>query len=132
MATTPATRELYPFSTRDGQSIPHDILGPRGLIVKEFLGTGVVDFTLPAEYVIGSVYSDKGCILQFGQTIANPPVDGTDYANALFIPPGTILTVELTPGLCRLLTYNGQPGNLFIQRAQKWAALAQQQQIVRK
>lgn len=132
MATNPATAQLYPLSTRDGESIPLEVMGPAGLIVRSITLSGVVDFTLPASFVIGSLYSEVGCILQFAQTIPNPPVNGTEYSDAVFVPPQTLITSTLTPGPCRLISLGVSAGTLYIQNVQKWAALALSQQLTRK
>lgn len=131
MATNPAIDQLYPLSTRDGEAIPLDVMSAVGLVVKNFTLGLTTDFVIPAGYVVGSLYSFEGCILQFAQNIPVNPVDATNYDNALFIPPATILTVALIPGSARLIA-TGASGKLYIQNIRKWAALALPNQATKK
>ena len=132
MATNPAVKEAYPFSTRDGDPIPLDVIGAAGLLVKSVSGVGTTDFVIPDSFVIGSLYSELGCILQMGaQSIPNPPVDATEYTDTIFVPPSSILTVALTPGAARLIPLSAAT-TLYMQSIRKWAVLALAQQVSRK
>lgn len=128
MATNPATKEVYPFSTRDGDPIPLDVIGAAGLIVKSVSGAGVTNFTIPDSFLIGSLYSPLGCILQFAQSIPNPPVDGQEYVETILVPPEHLIVVSLTPGASRVIPIGGAT-TLYIQNIRKWAALAMSQQV---
>src|SRR4051812_4197416 len=120
MATSnPSADQLYPLSTRDGESIPLEVMGPQGLLVKSFTALGTTGLVIPTSFVIGSLYSSAGCILQMGAaTIPNPLLDNTEYPNTVFVPPETLITVALIAGAARVIPLVNA-GSLYIQNVRK-------------
>lgn len=130
MATTPAEKGIYPFSTRDAEAIPLDIVDPISVIRKSLIASGASNLTIPDDYALGHVYSDVNCFLQFAlNTIPAPLVDGTAYADTLFIPASTIITVKLGPGVAKVIVPGAIAGFIVIQAIRKWNSLALQQQV---
>lgn len=130
MATTPAEQGIYPFSTRDAEAIPLDIVDPISIVKKALIASGASSFTIPADYALGHIYSDVDCFLQFAlNTIPTPVADNTPYANTLFIPASTIITVKLTPGTAKVIVPGSVAGFIVVQAIRKWNSLALQQQV---
>lgn len=133
MATTGIERELYSLSTEDGKAIPLDIIRPLSVIKKNFaaLGTGVL--TIPANWKIASFFSNAGCFIQFAAaTIPANPVDDTEYADVLWVPPNFVVTSTVLPGAARIISADGiTPGYVIAQQIQKWAGLALKRQTTK-
>lgn len=132
MATNPAEQSVYPFSDRDGEPIPLDIVDPLGILVKSFGSSGVTTLTLPALFELGHLYSLVGCIVQYQGTLPDllqPPTDATSFPNSILVPPGTIITSRMTPGPVRIIPFTGNAGSVVFQAVRKWASLGLKQQV---
>lgn len=132
MATV-AERELYPFSTSDAKSVPVDIIWPLKFIKKAFAMNAATALTIPAGFDIVSIKATADVLVDFANA-ATYPVAETEYANALFVPAETIMTVRLpSTGAVKLVPATaGQAGSLYIQSVQKWAALGLQRQLTNR
>lgn len=127
MATS-SSKQLYPLSTEDNKAIPLDIIRPLA-VIKKATGSALVDITIPADWSIASFYSAAGCFVQFGgATLVSPLIEGTPYADTLFVPPGCIVTSTVTPGVAKVLSMAGT-SSVIIQQVQKWAGIALQRQL---
>lgn len=132
MATTGIEKELYSFSTEDGKAIPLDIIRPLSLIRKTFLAVGVGSFTIPANWKIASFYSNVGCFIQFAAAvIPNPPIDDTEYADVLWVPPNFVVTATVVVGAARIIPAEQVAGYVVAQQIQKWAGLALKRQTTK-
>lgn len=123
-----AASDLYPLSSQKGDAIPLEIVKPLSLISFSFATNVAADVTIPAAYNCCWLYATEDCILRFSAT--NLPaglVSGTEYDKALFIPKGTPLVVQVTPGECSLLG-GAAAGKLYVNHVQQWAGLTQSNQ----
>lgn len=125
MATAPDG--IYPFATRDGQPIPVEIIEPIALLQKSFSLISAENFTLPAGYETCALYSVEGFLLELGSAMPSSLADATSYAKVILVPPNTIITAKLVPGVVRIRGLEGS-GIAWIQAIRKWASLALQQQ----
>lgn len=130
MATS-SSNQLYPFSTEDNKAIPLDIIRPLALIKKSISSAALASVTIPADWTVASFYSPSGCIIQMvDATLPAAPVDGTSYANCLFIPPNCVVTSTVLPGAAKVVGL-GSSSYVILQQVQKWAGMALQRQLGR-
>lgn len=127
---TAASQSLYPSSTDDGKAIPLDVMSPRELLFVPLVANDESLVTIPANYNVVSIYSTIDAIIDFDNGLAYPPVAG-ELDNALFLPAGTIMTVQLpNQGAVRVVpVVADEVGYCTIQHIQKWAALGLQRQL---
>lgn len=126
--STNAQSQAYPFSTREGDAIPLEIIRPRSLVQFTMPAGTPVSVTIPQAYGSCYVYSTKDCILQFATTaLPAALVSGTEYFNAMIIPANTLLNMMATPGAAQLLCPSG--GVLTVVSIDQWAVLKQQNQL---
>lgn len=114
--------QLYPFSTKEGEIIPLDIIRPSGALKKAIpTGTGTTAETLgTAATPIVILRSDVNCFVCFGNIAVVP--GSTIVANTVYIAAGE--TVVCAPGST---TYSvigdGATGTLIVQLIEQWAGL---------
>lgn len=127
---TAASKSLYPSSTDDGKPIPLDVMSPRELLFVPLAADTESVVAIPGTYNVVSIYSTIDSIIDFDNGMAFPPVAG-ELDNALFLPAGTIMTVQIpNTGEVRVVpVIAGETGFCTIQNIQKWAALGLQRQL---
>jgi len=120
--------ELYPLSTQDGKHIPLDVVRPLGLTTFTVTLNDATNIVIPALYNLVWVYSTVSCVLAMpGLLLPSALVSGTDYADSVFIPADTLMTLVVTPGDCMVLGLSGS-GTLYMNSIEQWAALVQNRQ----
>ena len=130
MATSPVSKQLYPFATEDSKVIPLDVIRPLALVKKSFPAVGTSALTIPADWKIATFFSAAGCIIQFAAVaLPNPPVDNTSYVDALLIPPGCVVTSTVLPGNATVIPLTSLAGYVIAQHIQKWSGLALARQV---
>lgn len=123
-------QELYPFSTQNSQAIPLDVIDPLAHITNA-LTTTFANVTIPSDWEICTLYSDVDAYVDMAPGAYGTPVDGTSYADLLFLPSKFVVTARIKPGTIRVRAVIGA-GRIQIQHIQKWAALALPRQIAQK
>lgn len=129
MATTLKQSQLYPLSTENSDAIPLDVIRPTG-IIRLALSAPTTDLVIPEEVKIAAFYSKLGCFIHFGLLMPNPPISNTYYPDALFIPPGVIIT-SVIPSVNAKVVPLSADGELIIQGIYKWAGVGLDRQVNR-
>lgn len=120
-----AATDLYPFSTAKGDAVPLEIVRPKSLTAFAFAVNTAADITIPAGYTTCWLYATEDCVLRLSATnLPNALVSGTEYADAIFIPANTPISVFLAAGEASLLGL-ATAGILYINSITQWAALQQ-------
>jgi len=128
MATS-AELQLYPLSTEDAQSIPLDIVRPKGLLYIPVAHSSSVAIDIPDEYDLVSIFATTALIIDFASAITHP-VAGGSIASGIIVPEGVILTMKLPAvGNARIVTLSAKSGWCTIQNIQKWAGLGLRRQL---
>ena len=118
--------ELYPFSTQNGQYVPLDIVKPRALQYFTFTST-FATVVLSSSLNLSMVWASEDCVIDLANT-ANALTSGTERADWLFIPKGSIVAAVLPTGTVRVRgLVNG--GSLMVQGIHKWNTLALPRQV---
>lgn len=117
--------QLYPFSTKEGEVIPLDIIRPAGVMRKNFVpGAASTSDTVVAATAIMVLEATQDCFVRFGAA-AVVPVSGT---------PSTIITDQIYIQAGRIVVCSPKdpnftvigdttPGVLTIQLLEQWAGL---------
>lgn len=122
-----AAENLYPFSSPQG-AIPLEIAKPKSLASFSFAANAVSAITIPAGYSTCWLYATEDCIIRVdGTALPAALVSGTEYANSMFVPAKTPMSVMLAGGVASLLGL-ATAGILYINSIAQWAAIAQQYQ----
>lgn len=125
MATADIRDQLYPFSTEDNKSIPLDIIRPLGLIRTALASAALSTIVIPSTWKLASFFCPAGCYIQFfDETLPSSLIDGTDYADTLFVPPSCIVTSTVIAGNAKILMLGAGTSYLVAQNIQKWAGLS--------
>ena len=132
MATSPAFKQLYPLSTRDGNAIPLDAASPLNLYKKTIAANIATQVNIPVDMKLVSIHATIAMVLDFLDTATYPLADEDLKAEALYLPADTILTIWLQAvGPVKAVPVNAdEAGLLFIQGIQKWAAIGLEQNTV--
>jgi hypothetical protein len=118
-------REIYPFTTNDGKAIPLDIVKPIGVTKYALLTDALTDVNTLEENTVVVLYSTVDCLISFTGTLAIlPVVNGTTYTDSIFVPAGTLMTVEPIFGSGKAVALDAA-GSLYVQQVEKWAGLSQ-------
>lgn len=118
-----AASELYPLSTQDGQAIPFDIVKPSSLVFWTLVADTQKNATIPAGFVTGFFFCTTDCVFRNADVTLVGMAEATEYADAIFIPSNTVVSVTLTPGASKIMPLGN--GTLYLSKVQQWAALVQ-------
>ena len=119
-----AAENLYPFSTPQGSAVPLEVVKPKSLVAYAF-PVGASSIVIPAGISTCWIYSTQDCILRLdGNVLPGALVDGVLYANSMFIPAVTPMSVIIAAGDAQILSL-AEAGSLYINSIEQWAALAQ-------
>jgi len=130
MATSAATDQLYPFSTEDNKAIPLDIIRPVSMIKSELLAAGNTTITIPDTWKVASFFCPAGCFIEFATAVMPiVPINGTVYANVLFVPPNCVVTATVLPGVATVNPVKPGASYVILQQIQKWAGIALSRQL---
>ena len=123
-----AANDLYPLVSQGGQAIPLEIVKPVSMLQWTMVAGVAQEITIPAGARTAWFYSNSNCVLCFGSGtgVPNVLVDGTEYPNAMFIPAGHPINIEVTEGVATLLGFTS--GVAFMNIVVQWAALNQARQ----
>jgi hypothetical protein len=123
-----AAIDLYPLVSQGGQAIPLEIVKPISMMQWTMMAGAAQEITIPAEAKTAWFYSSVNCVICFGSGAGVPStlIDDTEYPNAIFIPAGHPINIEVTPGVATLLGFTS--GVAFMNFMVQWAALSQARQ----
>lgn len=131
MATTTAERELYPLSTTDSKAIPFDVVYPLSCVKWEFAVDAATPIVIPASMDIVYVFSSADVLIDYGNTLTYPAANDTEFTQGFIIPSDTLMSIRLPDtGNARIIPLRpNQPGIVYMQAVQKWAALGLKRQL---
>ena len=122
-----APSQLYPLSSQDGKAIPLEICAPLALRSYVLVANTKKDIVIPADWVIGWLYSDVDCVFSHSDTdLPAALVDGTVYTSASFVPKKTPMAIKWIPGDASVLPLAS--GRIYLHKIEKWAAFVQSKQ----
>lgn len=127
-----AIATAYPFATQDNKAIPLDVIAPLALLSKAFEIQAAESFIIPAAYSCCILIATAPCLLQIsGDTLPDVLVDAQSYADVMYIPANSAVSVVLKPGQASI-TGIADAGILYVQSIAKWDGLALEKQYTRK
>ncbi len=117
-------KDLYPFSTQDGKSIPFEVLDSTSAAKIAINPTATVLTTLPVSEGIVILYSSVDAWVAFAGGLTTLPMgDNTFYPNTTFVPAFTLISAAIR-GANMYLSADSADGAIRVQVARKWAGLA--------
>lgn len=120
---TQAIHQLYPLSTDAGQPIPLEIVSPLRCKIIDVVAENITAATLPDDLELTYVWADLDVAIDFGGSSTFP---SSGAASGLFVPAGTVLSVDLrnvSTALVITPLRSGEAGKLVIQEVQRWIAI---------
>lgn len=131
MATTAAERELYPLSTTDSKAIPLDVIYPQSCAKWTYAADVATPIIIPATFDIVFALASTDVLIDLVAAKTYPVAEDAELTESFILPGDTMLTLRLPKsGAARIIPLQAsQPGYLYMQAVQKWAALGLKRQL---
>lgn len=121
--TTAAERAAYPLSGPQGESIPHDVGDPQGLlIVAVTTGASSTEKNIPTDYEIITLYSTVECLVGFDTAAAIDLTQNTHKEDHIILPAKTPTTIRNRWSTLRTYGTGTSSGVLYLQKWRRWEA----------
>lgn len=122
MATQNAPQDNYPFSTRDGQVIPLDILRSRSLLYQDFTALATAVITIPVGTTVAFLYATEDCVLVTESSADIVLAANTPITKGIIVPKDHAISVAVVEGAARVKGISAS-GRIYIQCIEQWAGI---------
>ena len=125
------TINRYPFATRDGKSIPTDIIKITSSILKAFTAASTIAEALPTGTEVVKLRATQNCWIKFANSVTVAPVSATPsvgQVDTLYLLANE-WTIVAIPAEYYSVIRDTVDGTLIIMPLTKWAILGLEAQI---
>lgn len=122
--------DIYPLSTKDGKHIPLDVVSPTGVLVKSFTPVASSAIALPDTTDLIAVVATEDCYINFANSSAVVPADGTHEPDQMFLPKNFQTILYPINRYMSVISANANNGVLRMNFFDTWHSLALASQFV--
>jgi hypothetical protein len=133
MAKSKAPKNNYPYSTKEGNIIPLDILRGKGVLTKTFVAGTSSDIIIPEGWETGILYATETCIIVFETEVGSSHglTDNVSNDNSMYVPKGFAISSALIEGNASVFGITAG-GRIIVQAVERWAGAALDVNYVRR